>query len=141
MKSKRNLAIIICVTAIPLLCFLLAFDAARKNAQEINTTQNIQKLGLALETYSADHGNYPSSLEELSAQSDTETRNSLNQILHDSRNHNYGYQPKTNGFMIVVTSPDGWLGKGDHYLVEFEESTNHSLLKINGAKSTEIWTK
>jgi competence protein ComGC len=138
MKNKKSLMIVaFIVAAFFLLLFLLAFHAARKYAQEMNLTQNIKKLDLALETYSAYHGKYPISLEELFAQSDVKTQNSLKQILHDSQNHNYEYQPRTNGFMVDISSPD----KKDRYSVEFVESTNHSLLTINGATALENWSK
>ncbi|MEJ0088732.1 MAG: type II secretion system protein GspG [Limisphaerales bacterium] len=137
--KKRDLAIIFCVLGLFLFCLLGIFNAAGKYSKENNTIRKIQELALALRIYSADHGKYPPSLEKLSMQSDNQTRSSIDQILHDPQNHNYDYQPKTNGFVVTVTSPDRWFGKGDHYLVEFEESTNHTLLKLNGAVLSESW--
>ena len=155
MKRKKILLVIACVTAFLLFCLLSVISGVQNIVQENINNQNIGQLSDKIERYVFEHDKCPFSLEELLAQSDKNTKNDLNRILHDRLSHHYEYQSRTNGFVMVVSSPDRRFAKGDRYLVEYEYTTNlssfhsygyttnrssfHSLLKINGKKATETW--
>lgn len=142
---KRNKVLLITGSAAVFLifCLLSAFHGAQKIVQHNINRDNIIRLSSEIGVYRSEHGRCPPSLGELLVQSDIKTKNNLSQILHDRFNHHYEYQFRTNGFVIVVSSPDQRFAKGDHYLVEYEYTENdksfHSLLKINGEKADETW--
>lgn len=79
-----------------------------------STQAGIKHLAAAIEMYRADHGSYPSSLEELLEGTTAEVRDYIdrNRILNDKWRDNYKYQPQTNGFVITVTAQTGWFLKG-----------------------------
>jgi type II secretory pathway pseudopilin PulG len=111
MKRKNLLLIIGCVGIIFLAIFVSMMRGAKLMARTDTVQAGIGSLAVTIESYREDHGRYPSSLEELLSGSHPETIEYIkqNQILHDLFNDKYEYQPLTNGFAIIVTSPSSWL--------------------------------
>jgi hypothetical protein len=140
MKSKIIWAAILCAVIFVSFCALEVSRAAKMIQRDEAERRNIQKISLALMSYAGNHGKYPTVLSDLTKDLNTNGQNAM-QILHDHFDQHYDYKPGTNGFALAVSALSKWYGKGPRYRVEYEQSKDHDVLKINGAISLESWTK
>ncbi len=140
MKRKFVLSIILCFVAVVLFGAIEAFRAAKFIAQDKYEHQNIQKISFTLINYAEIHGKYPTALDDLARDPDTNSQNAM-QMFHDQFEPHYDYIPGTNGFTLTVSARNQWFGQGSRYHVEYETSKDHDVLKINGKTSLESWIK
>jgi hypothetical protein len=138
MKSKIIWAAILCAAIFVSFCALEALLAAKMIQRDETERRNIKKISLALMSYAGNHGKYPTVLSDLTKDSDTNGQNAM-QILHNDFDQHYNYKPGTNGFALTVRALSKWYGKGSRYQVEYEESKDQNVLKINGAVSLKSW--
>jgi hypothetical protein len=138
MKSKIIWAAIFCAAIVVSFCAFEVLQATEMIPWDEFEHQNIQKISLALMNYAGNHGKYPTVLSDLTKDSDTNGQNAI-QILHDDFDQHYDYKPGTNGFTLTVRALNKWYGKGPRYQVEYEDSKDQNVLKINGAVSLKLW--
>jgi hypothetical protein len=110
MKRKIVLIAIICVITFFSTWLIMAIRAADIMNRADTIQSGIKSLSMDIETYRDNFGVYPPSIEDVKAsESDPKMKAYVDQILHDSFNDKYEYQPLTNGFIIIVSSPSSWL--------------------------------
>src|SRR5216117_4038847 len=113
--SGRRKVIVTVVICLGLFLFLLLAGMVR-DPELMNRADTIEAgishLADEIEIYEGNHERYPSSLVELESEKDSEQRARVNRILHDRFGNNYEYKLLTNRFVIIVTTPDRWFGKG-----------------------------
>src|SRR5438552_9256576 len=94
------------------MCFVAWLILAVRGAQLMLREETLQggifHLATEIEIYRGDHEKYPSSLEELESDPDADNKARVRRILHDRFEDKYEYRLLTNGFVIVVTTPDRW---------------------------------
>jgi hypothetical protein len=99
------------VVIVAVLLFLIVLhDASIMRRSEV-TEAGISHIAGFIEVYRDRNGRYPSSLRELEAEVDN--KGEVHRILNDKFQDKYEYEPSTNGFRIIVTTPSSLFQKWD----------------------------
>ena len=81
-----------------------------------------------IETYRDDHGRYPSSLEELQQEQDSEGKILITKLLNrriiGATNH-YEYRPSSNGFVIIAGKAGGLLYPAEKMEKQYKATEPH----------------
>ena len=133
MKNRIIRAAILGIVIFVSFCVLAVWHSAKDVKHDIGNRQNMQDLSFILMDYKASHHHYPSALEELTTETSTNDERDAGKILHGSALQISEYEPWTNGCTFAANSPGTWLHGGDHYVAEYVESNDDSVLKINGS--------
>jgi hypothetical protein len=140
MKRKIIYIAIICVFVFVAFCVVEVLRSVKMIQADENNRQRLRKIYFIIMNYKEEHGKYPVALNEIVESSISTNQNAL-QIIQGNFNPNYSYQSKTNGFVFTATSSGSWLTEKTKYIVEYDDSISHSVLKINGTVSLESWAK
>jgi hypothetical protein len=133
MKNRIIRTAILCIVIFVSFCVFAVWHNAKSVKHNAGNWQNVQDLSFILMDYKTSHHHYPSALEELVTETSTNDERDADKILHGSALQISEYEPRTNGFAFTADSPGTWLHAEDHYVAEYVESNDDSVLKINGS--------
>lgn len=133
MKNRIFRAAILCIVIFVSSCVFAVWHSTKIVKHDTVNRQNVQDLSFILMDYKASHHHFPSALEELVTETSTNDERDADKILHGSALQISEYESQTNGFTFTANSPGTWLHAGDHYVAEYVESNDDSVLKINGS--------
>lgn len=133
MKNRIIRTAILCIVIFVSFCVLAVWQNKKIVKHDVGNRQNVQDLSFILMDYKASHHHYPPGLDELTTQTSTNDERDADKILHGNTLQISEYEARTNGFTFTANSPGTWLRAGDHYVAEYVESNDDSVLKINGA--------
>jgi type II secretory pathway pseudopilin PulG len=113
MKRKTVILIICLIASISILAFFV-LCGVETSVRHSAVRNALSHLPVLIEAYRENKGAYPNSLDELIAvESNPESKNLIQLILHDQWNDHYEYSVRTNGFNLKADMPSGLFVKKD----------------------------
>jgi len=106
--------ILVCVVTVLLVTAFVVVRDVSAYGRRLGVLNDVKQLGVLVENFRENHGDYPSSLPQLQAGATLAESNTIGVILREHFKGKYDYRASSTGFLITV--------RGEHY--EYQALTN-----------------